>query len=526
MPLSPIVLFVYNRHEHTRRTVEALQKNIFADQSELFVFSDGPKNIDDAIDVQKVREYVRTIKGFKKVEVLEKSKNLGLAKSIIDGVTYIVYKFGKIIILEDDLISSKHFLQYMNDALDFYQNEERVVSIHGYTYPVKEILPETFFLKGAGCWGWATWKRGWDLFEPDGKKLLEQLKNKGAVKEFNFGNSYHFYQMLERQVQGKNNSWAIRWNASAFLADKITLYPGKSLIRNIGFDGTGTHSGSSDFYLTNITKDRILVQNIPLLEHTEAKRAFENYFNSLKPNIILRFVKKCNKIFKSIKRQTPIRLSIACKYILSLNRSTKPKSRKFGFDRGGPIDHYYIQKFIKENSQFIHGVVLEVADSKYSKKFGNNIEKFEVLHLTNDNAKATIVADLTEIESLPENFADCFICTQTFNFIYDFKSAIKGAYRLLKPGGVLLATVAGISQISRYDMDRWGDYWRFTTRSCEQAFQEVFGTENVVINFHGNCLVAKSFLNGKSSLEFTKKELDYRDNDYQMLITIRAHKPK
>lgn len=233
---------------------------------------------------------------------------------------------------------------------------------------------------------------------------------------------------------------------------------------------------------------------------------------------------KREKLINRINRKVSVIFFVAFKRTLSLFRSVRPKSQKFGFDRGGPINHYYIEKFIEENAQYINGTVLEVAESRYSKKFAKKIKKFEVLHIYNNNPKATIVADLANVNSLPENLVDCFILTQTLNFIYDFKSALRGTYRLLKPGGTLLATVSGISQISRYDMDRWGDYWRFTTLSCERIFKEVFGAENVTVDFYGNCLSARAFLNGQSSLELTKKELDYKDNDYQVLITIRAHK--
>jgi len=233
---------------------------------------------------------------------------------------------------------------------------------------------------------------------------------------------------------------------------------------------------------------------------------------------------KPKKLTNRVSRKMPVIFSITFKRILSLFRSVRPKSQKFGFDRGGPINHYYIEKFIEENSKYINGTVMEIADSRYTEKYGENVIKSEILHFLNDNPKATIIADLTKIESLPENLADCFIFTQTLNFIYDFKSALLGTYRLLKPDGVLLATVSGISQISRYDMDRWGDYWRFTTLSCEKMFKEVFGAENVVVDFYGNCLSARAFLDGRSSAELTKKELDYKDDDYQLLITIRARK--
>jgi len=205
-------------------------------------------------------------------------------------------------------------------------------------------------------------------------------------------------------------------------------------------------------------------------------------------------------------------------------RKLKPVSRVFGFDRGTPIDRVYIEHFLKLNKQSIQGVVCEIADNSYSKKYGSNVKAYEVLHYTNDNPKATIVGDLTNISTLPQTKIDCFILTQTLNFIYDFKSAIKGVYYILKKGGVALVTVAGISQISRYDMDRWGDYWRFTDLSIKKAFEEVFGKGNLELETYGNVLTATAFLQGISAEELTQEEIFYKDKDYQVTITIKAMK--
>ena len=204
-------------------------------------------------------------------------------------------------------------------------------------------------------------------------------------------------------------------------------------------------------------------------------------------------------------------------------RSLSPVSSSFGLDRGTPVDRYYIEKFLGENRWSIRGTVLEIAESTYSRRFGQEVVRYEVLHTT-EGRQVTIQGDLTNPDSLPQGLVDCFICTQTFNFIYDFRSAIRGACHLLKPGGVLLATVAGISQISRYDMDRWGDYWRFTTRSARKVFSEVFGEENVHVKAYGNVLAATAFLQGISCEELTPRELDYEDEDYQLLITVVAQK--
>lgn len=205
-------------------------------------------------------------------------------------------------------------------------------------------------------------------------------------------------------------------------------------------------------------------------------------------------------------------------------RNLKPISRLFGFDRGTPIDRVYIEDFLYKNKQYIKGVIGEIGDDTYAKKFGSNITKIEVLHYTPDNPKATIIGDLTDYKTLKENILDCFILTQTLNFIYDFKPAIAGIHYMLRKGGVALVTVAGISQISRYDMDRWGDYWRFTDLSIKKAFGEVFGPENVEVETYGNVLTATAFLHGISAEELTKEELFHKDKDYQVTIAIKAVK--
>jgi len=205
-------------------------------------------------------------------------------------------------------------------------------------------------------------------------------------------------------------------------------------------------------------------------------------------------------------------------------RSTIPVSAVFGLDRGTPIDRYYIEEFLKTNKALINGKVLEVAESHYSKRFGTNVESFEVLYHNNENPRATIVGDLTKKQTLPVNKIDCFICTQTFQFIYNYKEAIQGAHHLLKKDGILLATLAGISQISRYDMDRWGDYWRFTILSAAKSFGEVFGEGQVTVNYFGNVLSAISFLEGISAEELSPEELNCKDENYQILITIVARK--
>jgi hypothetical protein len=299
MQLSPIALFVYNRLEHTLKTVEALKKNKLAPASELIIFSDGFKNEADKIKVDEIRKYLKSINGFKTVKIVEKDKNYGLAKSIIAGVTEVVNEYEKIIVLEDDLLTSPYFLKYMNEALDFYKDNQAVISISGYAYPVKTKLPETYFLRGADCWGWATWKRGWNLFESDGKKLLEEIINKKLSEEFDYGGSYPYTKMLRDQISGLVDSWAIRWHASAFINDKLTLCPGKSLVENIGFDNSGTNSSSSNKYNSPLYSKEIKIENIPTQESAEVRKIMADYFknNFAKPPFLRRIMEKIKKYF-------------------------------------------------------------------------------------------------------------------------------------------------------------------------------------------------------------------------------------
>jgi len=209
----------------------------------------------------------------------------------------------------------------------------------------------------------------------------------------------------------------------------------------------------------------------------------------------------------------------------NLHRLT-PISRHFGIDRGQSIIRYYIERFLLTHASDIKGHVLEIEDDAYTRKFGGDrVIKNDVLHVEEGSPMATIVADLTCADHIPADTYNCIIFTQTLQFIYDVRAAIRTLYRILKHGGVLLATSHGISQISRYDMDRWGEYWRLTTLSARFLFEEVFPEENIEVQAHGNVLAAISFLHGLAAEEFTKQELDYHDPDYELIITIKAVKP-
>lgn len=250
MNLAPIVLFVYNRPEHTRQTVWALQKNELAEKSELFVFSDGPKDNDNSrSEVFRVREYLRKIKGFKNINIVENQENLGLANSIIAGVSEIVNKYGKIIVLEDDLLTASSFLKFMNESLLFYKDIPKIFSITGYNLPSRVMkIPrsyshDVYFNPRAHSWGWATWKNRWEKADWEVSRYKEFILNKGAIKKFNLGGS-DLSRMLSLQMAGEIDSWAIRWCFTHFLEDAYSVYPIQSLVNNIGFDGSGVHCRS------------------------------------------------------------------------------------------------------------------------------------------------------------------------------------------------------------------------------------------------------------------------------------------
>lgn len=292
MSPAPIALFVYARPEHTRRTVDALSKNVLAEQSTLFIFSDAPRSSADNAAVEEVRDYIRTVSGFRSVNIVERGKNLGLAASIIDGVTSIVTAHGAVIVVEDDLVTSPYFLQYMNDGLRMYENDDDVISIHGYLYPVRTPLPDSFFICGADCWGWGTWKRGWEQFEPDGTVLLRSLTSKGLHNAFDWDGHYGNMRMLKRQIAGTVDSWAIRWHASAFLKRKLTLYPGVSLVRNIGGDELGTHTKSLTEFQVPLADRPLTLVRLPRQESTEGRKAFVDFFAGIQQSVFRKIIRR------------------------------------------------------------------------------------------------------------------------------------------------------------------------------------------------------------------------------------------
>ena len=293
--LAPIALFVYNRPQHTQRTIKFLQQNELAAESRLYIFSDGAKTSNDDEKVAEVRAIINKTEGFKSVKIIERKENAGLANSVIAGVTQLINDYGQVIVFEDDLVTSPHTLTYFNDALNRYRNEEKVMHIGAYMYPLKsESLPQSFFYRAATSWGWATWASSWTHFEPNIDTLLNQFdaKKKSA---FSIENSMNFWKQMQEFKKGKNNSWAIRWYASIFLKDGLTLNPAQSLVNNIGHDGTGVHSGINDIYNVIINPKPITQFPEIIKENEAAYQTIKNFLSNRKGNMvsrIKRFVKE------------------------------------------------------------------------------------------------------------------------------------------------------------------------------------------------------------------------------------------
>jgi hypothetical protein len=286
--LAPIALFVYNRPDHTRRTISYLQKNVLADESRLFIFSDAAKTDDDKTKVEHVRQLINDISGFKSVKVIARNENLGLANSIISGVSQLVNEYGNVIVFEDDLLSSPFTLQYFNEALTRYADEEKVMHIGAYMYKLTDkTLEQTFFFRAATSWGWATWARAWKNLEPDVDVLLKQFDKK-KTDQFSIEGTMNFWKQLEGFKAGKNDSWAIRWYASIFLKGGLTLNPSTSLIQNIGNDGSGVHSNKEDMYQVQIAQKPVSQFPSEITENPQAFQAIKTFLKNRKGNLLQR----------------------------------------------------------------------------------------------------------------------------------------------------------------------------------------------------------------------------------------------
>ena len=254
--LAPIVLFVYNRPWHTQQTLEALAKNELAKESILYIYADGPKVNANEETIEKIKETRACLKKeqwCKEVVIIERESNVGLAKSIINGVSEVVNKHGKVIVLEDDLVTSSGFLEYINSSLNLYEEHDVVMHIAGYIPSIETTNePETFFYNETSCWGWGTWKRAWKYFDCDSEKMLAEIKQNKRLFEFDMEGAYPFSTHLRNNSATKILTWAINWHASVFLKNGLSLHPKQSLVLNIGMDASGVNSGNTALFNTKL----------------------------------------------------------------------------------------------------------------------------------------------------------------------------------------------------------------------------------------------------------------------------------
>jgi len=265
--------------------------------SPLYVFCDGAKSKKDIPLVRETRELIRSYE-LDNATIIERKENMGLANSIITGVTELCDRYGRVIVVEDDLVVSPYFLDYMNTALDTYEEYYTVMHISGYMFPVRGDLPDTFFYRAASCWGWGTWKRAWDKFEPDIHKLLAGFQDKNKRWEFDIRGTMDYYKMLKHQASGKIDSWAIRWYASVFLNDGLCLHLGKSLVNNIGHDDSGVHCGCTDAYDVNVNEDQNFMFTTDINESEESVILMADFYQSIKKPLYVLAYNKFKRIIR------------------------------------------------------------------------------------------------------------------------------------------------------------------------------------------------------------------------------------
>lgn len=335
MNLAPIILFTYNRLYHTKQTISALQKNELANNSELFIYSDGGKDEESWNNVNKIRQYLETIVGFKNIIIIKRETNIGLAQNIIDGVTKIINKYGKIIVIEDDIVTSPYFLNFMNDSLNFYEKESKIWHISGWNYPISnENLKDTFLYRTMNCWGWATWKDKWNYYEKNPKKLIEAFSQEEIYK-FNLDGVVNFWEQIEKNHNKQMNTWAIFWYTTIFKNNGLCLNPVQSFVENIGFDGTGTNTGYRNNYSSNVFRINYNIKfESKLKENQLATERIKNFYKeNNKENKNLTFSKNLNKIFDLL---STLKIS-SNKYIL------------YGSGTGMDL----VSNFLRDNIEFI-----------------------------------------------------------------------------------------------------------------------------------------------------------------------------
>ncbi|WP_291726247.1 hypothetical protein [Bernardetia sp.] len=311
MTLAPIILFVYNRPDHTEKTLTALAQNDLAKHSTLYIYCDGAKKNASKSQLENIEQTRKIVKSekwkndFEEIIITEQAQNLGLADSILSGVNQVIRKYGKVIVLEDDIVTSKGFLKFMNESLELYKEEEKVMHISGYMFPanLEKAIPNnehTFFYRSTSCWGWATWKDSWDKINTDTEFLLSELKSKKLLNEFDLDNTYKFSKQLELNISGKIKTWAIKWYASVFLQNGLCLHPKKSLVQNIGSDNSGANSPKTNYFWHNQLADTIEVKPMPIIENKQVVEQMKVYYRKFKLSLSQKIINRL-RLFRGTK---------------------------------------------------------------------------------------------------------------------------------------------------------------------------------------------------------------------------------
>lgn len=299
--LAPIVIFAFNRPNHLAELLKSLSQNKEFAQSELFIYVDGPRDNSDIKLVQETREVAKSFSGMEAKNLVIREQNLGLGSSLKTGVTEVLSKNNNIIVLEDDLIVTNSFLKYMNMGLNKYQAEPKVASIHGYCFGFDQPIKDPFFLRGADCLGWATWKDRWESINWDPNVLLNRIENLGQIQDFNLDGSHSYYSALQGEAKKGFHSWAIYWHASMFSEGRLTLFPGTSLVEYAGADGSGTHVvENSEFWKTEISTETNWVFPELIAESEAGREQLIAYYYRIFPKLPLlgRIIRRIKFEFK------------------------------------------------------------------------------------------------------------------------------------------------------------------------------------------------------------------------------------
>ena len=274
--ISPLVIFAFNRPNYLKKCLSSLKLNKLSSKTKTYFFIDYPKNKIDFKNYNKVIKIIKETNIFNQKIIIQRKYNYGLKKNILSGIDYVLKKNDTVIVLEDDLYLSKYFLDYMNKYLHFFKDTKKIASIHGYCYPInKKNLNNFFLLRGADCWGWATWRRAWRYYNDDNLSLAKKIKKNNEINLFNFNNSFNYYDML---INRSSSTWAVNWYASAFTKKMLTLYPKTPYIKNIGNSGLGTHSNKIDKRFDVSLSRNFKFEKLAIKEDIIARRKFEKFF--------------------------------------------------------------------------------------------------------------------------------------------------------------------------------------------------------------------------------------------------------